>query len=369
MFLRCSLRILSSLILFYSASKSVAIETNRTSAAIYFEDPSHTSNMTCTRLYNQKEICVDKKQIITFYILWRTSYRFFESLYNFSSKDVKSISICSTNAMDRISNTESYINQNFAEVVYKVLELYGCVSFNYIKNMTSLHPLINHQKAIKIAIVSVCVSSKRFDDEYIMLSFKNKQSYCNKWNLTCFFYKEQQQTTNENFKPNLKWEKLLRLNEVLLNYEIDFVMWMDCDTMFTNYLIEWSTQIKKYVPIYDKPSLICSKDKNGINLGVFLLQGGIHGRIILSTMLLFKEDIDKRLKSPIKDQLALQMARKYLPPSYVNIQYINQKYINAFVGNNDGYKWQEGDWIAHQVNCNREACPTIFKSMLKKYTV
>ena len=225
-----------------SSSNSVANETHRTSAAMYYEDPSHTLHMTCTRLQNHKEMCVDTNHIVMFYILWRTNYRFFESVYNFSSKDVKRISVCSENAMDRISNTGSNINNNFAMSVYNVLEIHGCVLFNGVNRSSK-----------SVAIVTALQHSKHHElmqfNEYKMIYSKtlsNIWMYCEAHNYSLHLL------NNDMFKSNRKssWVKIELFRYYFKYYE--WVMYTDIDAIFMD--------ISKPLPIPDKGSMLVSTE-------------------------------------------------------------------------------------------------------------
>ena len=76
----------------------------------------------------------------------------------------------------------------------------------------------------------------------------------------------------ENY--HAKWEKLVYINQTLHMENVDWVLWMDCDAAFTNLEVDWRT----HVPLNKSKLMVVSEDKNGINLGVFLVPNTLQSR-------------------------------------------------------------------------------------------
>lgn len=192
-----------------------------------------------------------------------------------------------------------------------------------------------------LVVLSVCIPGERFSSEYIHASLYNKQSFCNKWGVECILSKERlapdaassaiittpsprdKKTKTKNLantKQNKllvyspKWEKLYLLNRTLHTHpHADWLLWLDCDAAFTNLDINWRTHLHSYLP-QDKKSkvLIASKDKAGINLGVFFIPNTPPAKQLIK--LLWEErHMVERNKYYLKDQVALQRVLKARP--------------------------------------------------------
>ena len=189
-----------------------------------------------------------------------------------------------------------------------------------------------------MSVVSVCIEGKRFNKDFINASLSNKQKWCKHNNIPCFLYDK------KHYEHHPKWDKLTRVIDILERGESDWVLWMDCDAVFSNFTI--SNKDELFDRNYD---MITSKDNNGINLGTFLVKKS--SIQLLKDMYSMKQIVDAR--GGHKDQQALKMV---MQKQSVSIKYVPQRYMNSFYMNKNGDEWQQGDWIMHQVDCRRPEC-------------
>jgi hypothetical protein len=127
---------------------------------------------------------------------------------------------------------------------------------------------------------------------------------------------------------------------------------MDCDAAFTNLEVDWTT----HVPLNKSKLMVASEDKNGINLGVFLVPNTFDSREFIHQMY-EKRHYVERMKFQWKDQSALIELMKEDPTIVSRIEIVPQRKINSFLKderNRDGKKWMPYDWIMHQVLCREE---------------
>lgn len=214
------------------------------------------------------------------------------------------------------------------------------------KAITKKEPI--DQSTEYMSVVSVCIEGKRFNKDFIHASLSNKQKWCKHNNVPCFLYDE------KHYEHHPKWDKLTRVIDILERGESDWVLWMDCDAAFSNFII--SNKEELFDRNYD---MVTSKDKNGINLGTFLVKKS--SIQLLKDMYSMKHIVDAR--GGHKDQQALKMV---MQKQSVSIKYVPQRYMNSFYMNKNGDKWQQGDWILHQVDCRRPECSKNFVQMTQK---
>ena len=111
----------------------------------------------------------------------------------------------------------------------------------------------------KLVVMSVCVPGKRFSQEYIQASLSNKRHFCDKWGAQCVLATELHGSDNEKYSA--KWEKLHQINEMLhSDHDFDWIMWMDCDAVFTNMRIDWRKHLSPYLD--DSKVLVTSKGES-----------------------------------------------------------------------------------------------------------
>lgn len=116
----------------------------------------------------------------------------------------------------------------------------------------------------KLVVISVCVPGKRFSPEYIQASLSNKRKFCNEWGAQCVLATELHGSENKTYSA--KWEKLYQINEMLISdYDFDWIMWMDCDAVFTNIRIDWRKHLSPYLD--DSKVLVASKGESQGALG------------------------------------------------------------------------------------------------------
>lgn len=200
-----------------------------------------------------------------------------------------------------------------------------------------------------LEVLSVCLPGGRYSKEVVAASFINKDFWCREHNVTCHLY-------DMNHKPqHPKWDKLSRLIDILRAKTTKWVLWMDCDSMFTG-----MDPPNIFDSNYD---IIASEDKNGVNLGVFVVQSRDSAIALINEMYNERDAVDTYSKFGWKDQEALVRVRKR---HNVSIKIIPQKVLNSYYMNSAGAQWSEGDWIAHQVYCHRKDCNDNFVRMSKK---
>lgn len=198
-----------------------------------------------------------------------------------------------------------------------------------------------------MSVVSVCIGGERFNKDFIHASMSNKQKWCEHNNIPCFLYDE------KHYEQHPKWDKLTRVIDILERGESDWVLWMDCDAVFSNFTITNKEEL--FDRNYD---MITSKDNNGINLGTFLVKNS--SIKLLKDMYSMKHIVD--IKGGHKDQQALKLI---MQKQSVSIKYVPQRYMNSFYMNRNGDQWQQGDWIMHQVDCRRPECSQSFVQKAK----
>lgn len=218
-------------------------------------------------------------------------------------------------------------------------------------DMTANKSLAN---STRLVLLSVCIPGDRFSSEYIHASFYNKQVFCDKWGVECILSSERlapevppppppppktttttsrysspynkktyptttKKTTTTSTKKTTKlkpyspkWEKLYLLNRTLHTHpNADWLMWLDCDAAFTNLDINWKEHLHLY--LHDKSKvLIASKDKGGINLGVFFIPNTPPSKHLMKLLYEERHHVEK-YKFYLKDQVALKRVLKDRP--------------------------------------------------------
>ncbi|KAL7478555.1 hypothetical protein ACHAW6_004316 [Cyclotella cf. meneghiniana] len=213
-----------------------------------------------------------------------------------------------------------------------------------------------------LAIVSACILGQRFSEDYIQISLTNKRHYCQRYNVMCILPTER---VNINSTLHTKWDKLYHVNHTLYTEQVDWVLWMDCDAAFTNFEIDWYTHLKSH--LNSSQLMVVSKDKNGINTGVFFVPNTHLARIFIEKLYKLRHLLDRRFFH--KDQAALKYLLEKNPPLSSRLEVVSQKLMNTYMDNNAGIKWTPYDFIVHQVFCWELAgCIANFTSLLKTVT-
>jgi hypothetical protein len=72
-----------------------------------------------------------------------------------------------------------------------------------------------------------------------------------------------------------RWDKILALNRTLHSSKLGvWVLWLDCDAVFTNTNAKWRNLIYNY----PWQELVLNRDCNGMNSGVFFIKNTQFGR-------------------------------------------------------------------------------------------
>lgn len=216
-----------------------------------------------------------------------------------------------------------------------------------------------------LAIISVCIPGERFSQYYINVSHSNKLHYCQRYNATCILPTEQ---VSENSKTNKhkKWDKLYHIEKTLRTTNVDWVLWMDCDTAFTNFEINWHVQLEKH--LNRSQLMVVSEDRSGINLGVFLVPNTLESRSFISSLYDLRHIIDAR-KFFHKDQSALKTLLMKQPQLKSKLEIVDQKLLNTYLDNDAGKLWSARDFIVHQVFClDFVGCLSNFTKLVERVT-
>eukprot|EP00804_Cyclotella_cryptica_P012191 CCRYP_009879-RA/>CCRYP_009879-RA protein AED:0.34 eAED:0.34 QI:0/-1/0/1/-1/1/1/0/275 len=216
-----------------------------------------------------------------------------------------------------------------------------------------------------LAVVSVCIPGDRFSQDYINLSHNNKRHYCQRYNATCILPTEQV-SENSKTKKHKKWDKLYHIEKTLRTTNVEWVLWMDCDTAFTNFDIHWYLHLEKH--LNRSKLMVASEDQGGINLGVFLVPNTVEARSFISNLYDLRHIIEAK-KLFHKDQSALKTVLTQQPQLKSKIEIVDQKLLNTYLDNNAGKLWSPSDFIVHQVFClDFVACSSNFTKLVKNIT-
>lgn len=196
---------------------------------------------------------------------------------------------------------------------------------------------------MKIAVASIATHDM---DELTKITWPNKLEYCRKHGYHGIL---QSQTWDY-----LGFDKIIFINNLLNSNEYDWILWLDNDTLFTNFN-------KKIEDVIDNNfHFIMATDSNGPNAGVFLVKNSEQGRAYIKHLkqkMYELKPVNKYLFG--EEQTAIQAT--YQDPNYSSyIKILPQKYINAYPystvyghpnGKNDTLgvngNWERGDFILH----------------------
>jgi hypothetical protein len=89
-------------------------------------------------------------------------------------------------------------------------------------------------------------------------------------------------------------------------------MWLDCDAAFTNLDIDWRTHLHPYLKDKKSKVLIASKDKAGINLGIFFIPNTPPAKQLIKLLWEERHHVEK-YNFFLKDQVALQRVLRARP--------------------------------------------------------
>jgi hypothetical protein len=107
-----------------------------------------------------------------------------------------------------------------------------------------------------ICVISVIIGPKF--QKYKEKIIKNKRSYCQHMNYTCYLATD---VVKQEQRP-LAWQKVHTIDIALHTQECNILLWIDGDAIFMNY---------QPVPTTSK-DITVSKDHNGINTGVMIIK-------------------------------------------------------------------------------------------------
>jgi len=214
-----------------------------------------------------------------------------------------------------------------------------------------------------LVIVSSCVPGGRFDAGVISASLENKRRYCNlkkamrSSHVRCMLFDSQTQGQH-----HAKWEKYIHFRKEMATSRDEWFMWIDCDAVFTNASFDWSAVLPPLkVSSARRPSrdMVLSRDRNGFNLGVFLLRNTPWSLGFIDAMLAMQTQIDQtNHPNGLRDQKALGELLRVDPLLIRRLHVVPQRLMNSYFSHSkgNGELWEEGDWIAHQVDCIRQEC-------------
>ena len=213
-----------------------------------------------------------------------------------------------------------------------------------------------------LAVVSACIPGERFSTEYINMSHNNKLHYCKRYHAKCILPIKR---VNNQSDLHTKWDKLYHINRTMHTEQVDWVLWMDCDTAFTNFEINWYTHLGKH--LNTSQLMVVAKDDAGINLGVFLVPNTQLSRKFIQKMYQLRFQLDKIFFH--KDQSALKHLIKKNPEIESRIEIVDRKTMNTYLDNDAGEAWVPYHWIMHQVFCNDlVGCTANFTRVMKMVT-
>lgn len=137
------------------------------------------------------------------------------------------------------------------------------------------------------------------------------------------------------------------------NPDLDWIWWLDCDAMVTNYNIKLENIIDND---YD---VIMSTDFNGLNCGSFLVKNSNKGKAWLE-MIFSQRYVYKFYSHPWPEQIIImETARNYTEILKVVPQKTFNSYYYSLYGSNYGHdgsgldrlgtsgNWQPGDFVIH----------------------
>ena len=275
--------------------------------------------------------------------------------------------------MAPLTRNRSYLNIAYAIFFFGfalLLNVYVTLTV-HSSSLTVQNPFVNENDYVttnitagspSLAIVSACIPGERFPTEYVNMSQTNKLHYCKRYNAKCIL-----PTTRVDNQSDLhtKWDKLYYINRTMHTEQVDWVLWMDCDTAFTNFEIYWYTHLRKH--LNTSQLMVVAKDVAGINLGVFLVPNTQISRGLIQAMYKLRFQLDKQFFH--KDQSALKHLIKKNPQMESRIEIVDRELMNTYLDNNEGEAWVPYHWIMHQVFCNDlVGCMANFTRVMKMVT-
>ena len=153
--------------------------------------------------------------------------------------------------------------------------------------------------------------------------------------------------------------KLIRIRKVLSTNQFQWVLWMDCDAIFTNFSIHWRDQLQPN----PSDALTLAKDHNYYNTGVMLVSNTDAALHLLSDMLQERFAIDRWIVG-WKDQEALRRGALQTTAYRLYDSRGGAKQDEFLLSGHKKAKWENGDWILHQVNCKGVMCRSVFMPLL-----
>lgn len=229
-----------------------------------------------------------------------------------------------------------------------------------------------------LVIVSSCVPGGRFNQSLIAASLENKQRFCaassreRQLGVRCVLFDAASQGEHHP-----KWEKYIHLRQEMAFSREAWFMWIDCDAVFTNASFAWDEllllgQMDAAVEMSRglARDMVLARDRNGFNMGVFFMRNTPWSLGFLDAMLALQAGIDQEptKRERLRDQRALDELLRADSSIIRRIRAVPQQLINSFFSHSEGngVAWEDGDWIAHQVDCQRPECNADLESLAVK---
>ena len=195
-----------------------------------------------------------------------------------------------------------------------------------------------------------------FFDRIAKTSFSNKRLWCRANRVKCHI-NDRHAVVGKN--DNLKWNKLHYILEGWPEDNSGWILWLDCDTLFTNFTIDWKTRIPGYPT--SACDMVITNDHNGVNLGVFFIKATPRNRAFVQRW--YDERHSIASTASIQDQTIFKRIRGKGGVRICELPLNSQRTMNAFIGSSSRGvgMWKKGDWIAHRVWCRTQPyCDDLF---------
>lgn len=230
------------------------------------------------------------------------------------------------------------------------------------RNRVQLHDTKkSNNKLPSMALVSGCVpkmshSNQAHDDENCANSRRDKREFCDCQHWSCHVHGQNDMSrfVSNSEGYDVKWNKVFWMKEAL--EKSDWALWVDGDAYMMDHNSDSLQQLAAKAPA--NKHLIYGEDKNGPNLGVFLLRSGKWAQNMLDKMWGLRHIIQPRDEKTGKlkiskhiDQIALKNIRKSDPNFDDGIWSVPMGKLQGYPFNPEGVKWEEGIPISHIVGC------------------
>jgi len=197
-----------------------------------------------------------------------------------------------------------------------------------------------------MTLALITMHDDRYRDLAAITLDQNKRPYCDLWG-----YELHVKTQDFTQGRGMYFDKYRYMLEIMTsNADIDWVWWLDCDAMITN----WATPMTAWTST-DK-HLVITADRYNINNGSFFLRNSIQGQEYLGHMLMLEPDYlnsqwpEQQPMIDTIDQYADIMEiwpqRNFNSYDY---DYYHQDHGNTHDWDIFGHNgnWQPGDFVCH----------------------